>query len=100
MVIETVTFRLHDGVSREDFQRAVTESSTYLKTCKGFISRVTGFGEKGECTDFVLWETRADGERVWEIFDKAPENRAFVAAIAETVVGVKYLDLIHETGKD
>jgi len=97
MVIETVRFRLHEGVSRDDFQRAVDESTTYLETCSGFVNRITGFNEDGECFDLVLWETAEDGLRVWEVFDTAPENRSFVAAIAGTTVDMKHFDLVHLT---
>ena len=96
MVIETVRFLLNDGVSKAAFQQAVEQSTGYLRTCQGFINRVTGFGDEGECIDLVLWETRADGERVWQIFDAAPENRAVSATIAETTSGVAYFDLVHE----
>ena len=96
MVIETVRFRLHEGVDKAKFQQALEQSTVYLRTCQGFINRVTGFGDERECIDLVLWETREDGERVWEIFDAAPENRAFIAAIAETTSDVTYFDLVHE----
>jgi hypothetical protein len=95
MVIETVRFRLHEGISRDDFQRAVDESTTYLETCNGFINRITGFNEDGECFDLVLWETAEDGLRVWEIFDAAPENRAFIATISDTTINMKHFDLVH-----
>ena len=97
MVIETVQFRLHNGVSREDFQRAVIESTKYLETCTGFIDRIFGFKEDGECFDLVLWETAEDGPRIWDEFDAAPENSAFVAAIASISVDMKHFDVIQMT---
>ena len=96
MVIETVRFRLNADVDKDAFQQAVEQSTVYLRTCQGFINRVTGFGDAGECIDLVLWETREDGERVWQVFDAAPENRAFIATIAETTSEVAYFDLVHE----
>lgn len=54
-VIEIVQFRLAEGVNREDFVAAATDTMPALCATDGFIGRILSEGEDGSWTDHVGW---------------------------------------------
>ena len=54
-VIEIVQFRLAEGVNREDFVAAATDTMPALCATGGFIGRILSEGEDGSWTDHVRW---------------------------------------------
>jgi len=58
-MIEIVTFRLAEGVSREAFIAAAADTMPALCATDGFIGRTLSEGEDGAWTDYVKWTNGA-----------------------------------------
>jgi heme-degrading monooxygenase HmoA len=80
--VETVRFRLKDGVAESEFlrhNRKVEEE--YLVRRPGFQSRQTARGEDGEWLIIVHWASTEDAEATMSEFSAAPEAEELLAAI-------------------
>lgn len=80
--VEIVTFRLKDGVSREEFvEETVSMEREFLGKLKGFVDRDTGISEDGEVVVVLHWESAGDAQASINKFVDAPQTKAFTAMI-------------------
>lgn len=55
--IETVTFKLNDGVSREAFVEAAQAINDFVSKRDGFVSRRLSCGDDGLWIEHIEWKT-------------------------------------------
>ena len=61
-VIESVTFRLAAGVSKDDFLQAVESSTAFVKSQPGFSARRLSCAENGTWIEHIEWASLADAK--------------------------------------
>ncbi len=61
-VIETVTFKLNAGFSREDFAKSASAITDFAKSRPGFIARRLSCGEDGLWIEHIEWATMKDAK--------------------------------------
>jgi hypothetical protein len=80
--IETVTFRLKEGV---DEQRFLEENwkveDNFVRKQPGLITRETALGDDGEVLVVLHWERPEDAQGSMDKFPTAPETQDFLALI-------------------
>ena len=93
--VEIVTFRLKDGVSRDDFvAETVSMERDFLGKLKGFTDRDTGMTEDGEVVVVLHWESAEDAQASINKFVDAPQTRAFTAMIDMDTFVMKRFEMI------
>ena len=80
-VIETVTFRLEDGVSKEAFLDAIACSTDFVTSRSGFVSRRLSCAADGSWIEHIEWETMADAKGAAAAIGQAASVRPFLACI-------------------
>ncbi len=80
-VIEIVKFKLAAGVSPESFLASVSASNTFVKSCKGFISRRLSHNEDGSWLEHIEWETMGDAQAASEALMAEASCQPMMAAI-------------------
>ncbi|MBB1156109.1 cupin domain-containing protein [Amycolatopsis dendrobii] len=85
--IETIRFKLRDGVGESAFRALNHEVETrYMARRPGFQSRETAVSADGEWFVSVHWATAEDAKRTVDAFFSAPETQAFLAAVDVSTV--------------
>ncbi|OCW57688.1 antibiotic biosynthesis monooxygenase family protein [Hoeflea olei] len=92
-VIETVTFTLNDGVSREDFVAAAMAMSAWVKERPGFLARRLSCTEDGTWIEHVQWADMNAAKAAAAEIGKAPGNAGFLAAINGPTVQLMHSEL-------
>lgn len=77
-VIETVTFRLLDGVNREDFAKAATDMNSCVESCIGFIARRLSCTQDGTWIEHIEWESIEAAKVAAAGIGEDPGNAAFL----------------------
>jgi hypothetical protein len=92
-VIETVTFRLIEGVSPEQFLEAAQQATAFMTTRPGFLRRRLSCEENGTWIEHVEWASMADAKAAAAEIGKSENARAFVRAIDGPSVRLTHSDL-------
>ena len=76
--VEIVSFRVKDGVSREDFltQNKYVEENLVSKM-PGFVSRESIINEDGDVAIILHWENPESAQNSMDKFVGAPESQEF-----------------------
>ena len=80
-VIETVTFKLEQGVSKEEFLKTVPCSTDFVKEQPGFISRRLSCAEDGSWIEHIEWECMADAKRAAILIGQTDSVKPFLKCI-------------------
>ncbi|HEV7228304.1 hypothetical protein [Brevundimonas sp.] len=80
-VIETVTFRVLDGVERDAFLQAAHDATAFMKDCPGFLRRRLSCADDGTWTEHVEWASVSDAEAAAARIGQDERARDFVRAI-------------------
>lgn len=80
-VIETVTFKLEQGVSKEDFLETVPRSTDFVKEQPGFIARRLSYAEDGTWIEHIEWECMADAKRAAILIGQTDSVKPFLKCI-------------------
>lgn len=80
-VIETVTFKLNDGVSREEFSTAAKSMSDWIASRPGFVQRRLSCSEDGTWIEHIQWENMEAAKAAAAGIGKEPGNAEFLSAI-------------------
>ena len=92
-IIETVTFRLKDGVDPADFTKSATAMNAYVTGCTGFISRRLSCNADGLWIEHIEWQDM-DAAKGATAGIGAPEgNRPFLSAIDGPSVTMSHTEL-------
>lgn len=92
-VIETVTFKLNDGVSRQDFALAANDMNAFVTSCPGFIARRLSCGHDGEWIEHIEWETMEAAKQAAAAFSSVESNRGAMSAIDSSTVKLTHTEL-------
>lgn len=80
-VIETVTFKLTDGMSRERFLQAANGASAFVVAQPGFVRRRLSSADDGTWIEHIEWANLEDAMAAASAIGKDERARAFVSAI-------------------
>lgn len=93
--IETIRFKLREGVSESAFRALNHEVETgYMALRPGFLSRETALSADGEWFVSVHWATAEDAKLTVDAFFSALETQAFLAAVDLSTVSSGSYQLI------
>lgn len=92
-VIETVTFKLNNGVSRRDFAMAAETMNSYVTGCAGFLSRRLSCAEDGTWIEHIEWADMATARAAAAGLGKEPGNAVFLGAIDGSSVTIMHSEL-------
>lgn len=98
-VIETVRYRLKEGVTIEQAVKAWEDSQSFARAQPGFLSRKIAVTEEGEMLDHVEWATMEDAKAVAAAFDpgKYPELLGLVQALDESSMVMTHYTVMGST---
>ena len=97
-VIETVTFRVTDGVSEEAFLRAADEATAFMRACPGFLRRRLSRQEDGVWVEHIEWASVADANAAAAAIGQDERAQAFVRAIDGPSVRLARSELMISVG--
>ena len=80
-VIETVTFRVMEGVPEEDFLKGAKQATAFMTAQPGFLRRRLSCQEDGTWIEHVEWASMADAKAAAAKIGRDEHARAFVRAI-------------------
>lgn len=92
-VIETVTFRLTDGVSEERFLEAAQKATAFMSARPGFLRRRLSCEENGTWIEHVEWASMEDAKTAATEIGRDEHARAFVRAIDGPSVKITHSEL-------
>jgi hypothetical protein len=92
-VIETVTFKLNDGVSREAFAKAAHAMSAWVTNCDGFVARRLSCGADGTWIEYIEWADMTAAKAAAAGIGKEPGNADFLSAINGPTVIMMHSEL-------
>ena len=91
--IETVTFKLNDGVSREDFIAAANDMSPWVESRAGFMHRRLSCTADGTWIEHIQWQDMASAKAAAAEIGKEPGNANFLSAINGPTVQLMHSEL-------
>lgn len=80
-LIETVTFRVLDGVAPDAFLQAAQEATAFMNDCPGFLRRRLSCAADGTWTEHIEWASLDYAEAAAARIGQDARARAFVRAI-------------------
>ena len=92
-VIETVTFRILDGVSQAEFLAAAQQATSFMAARPGFLRRRLSCEDNGTWIEHVEWASMADAKAAAAAIGADEHARAFVRAIDGPSVKISHSDL-------
>ena len=92
-VIETVTFKLNDGVSRADFIAAAKEMNSWVDSRPGLLQRRLSCAEDGTWIEQIEWADMDAAQAAAATAPSAPENAGFMSAINGPTVQLMHSEL-------
>lgn len=100
-ILETVTFRLNDGVSDAEFMTAARGLDGYLDRCEGLCARTLSCDETGLWREDYVWTNEAAAKAADAGFMAAPEAQAFMALVARESVKMAHAQVaLHRSVTD
>ncbi|HEU4408636.1 MAG TPA: antibiotic biosynthesis monooxygenase [Polyangiaceae bacterium] len=92
-VIETVTFRLMAGVSKDQFRDAAEQATAFMTAQPGFVRRRLSREENGTWVEHVEWRSMADAKAAAATIGQAESARAFIRAIDGPSIAIAHSEL-------
>lgn len=92
-VIETVTFKLNEGVSREDFIVAAKDTSAWVESRPGFMHRRLSCTADGTWIEHIQWADMDAAKAAAAEIGKTPGNAKFLSAINGPTVQLMHSEL-------
>ena len=92
-VIETVIFRLVEGMHQERFLEAAQQATAFITRRPGFLSRRLSCEENGTWIEHVEWASMADAKAAAAEIEGAEDTRAFMSAIDGPTVKITHSEL-------
>ncbi|WP_460274555.1 hypothetical protein [Celeribacter sp. ULVN23_4] len=89
-MIETVTFRLKDGVSRSDLHARADALEAYFLSCPGYLGRVLFEQADGRWVDQISWADEASMNACDAGFRDHPAAAPYMALVEEGSVAMHH----------
>lgn len=80
-IIETVTFKLNEGVSQDAFVAAAKGMNAWVAARPGFVHRRLSCTEDGIWIEHIQWQDMPSAKAAAAEIGKAPGNADFLSAI-------------------
>ena len=80
--IETVTFELEDGISKEQFLDVVAVSTEFVQSQPGFLARRLSRAEDGTWIEHIEWETLEAARAAAAAISEAESVKPFLKCIS------------------
>jgi hypothetical protein len=92
-VIETVTFELNKGVSRDDFVAAARDMNAWVEAQPGFLQRRLSCTADGTWIEHIQWTDMDAAKAAAAEIGKTPGNASFLSAIKGQTVQMMHSEL-------
>lgn len=92
-VMETVMFKLKEGITREEFVSAAEKTVEFVTTQPGFVSRRLSCTGDGEWIEQIEWSDMASAKGAAAAIGTVEGNRPFLSAIDGPTVQMRHSDL-------
>lgn len=92
-IIETVTFKLNEGVSRDDFVAAAKDMSAWIEAQPGFMQRRLSCTADGTWIEHIQWTGMDAAKAAAAGIGKTPHNANFLSAINGPTVRLMHSEL-------
>ena len=92
-VIETVTFKLNDGISREGFAQAAKSMNDFVTSRPGFVARRLSCGDDGLWIEHIEWTDMDAAKAAAAAIGSVESNRSFLSAIDGSTVKLHHTEL-------
>jgi len=93
-IIETVLFKLEDGIDVETFSASIAGSTTFMESCPGFIARRLSSNADGQWIEHVEWETMDAAKAAASRIGSDPNTQDFVKCINGPSVQMLHTELV------
>jgi hypothetical protein len=93
-IIETVTFRLKEGVSETDFMVAAQGIEDYLDNCEGLCARTLSRDATGLWREDYVWANDMAAKAADAGFMAAPEAQVFMALVERDSVQMAHAPVV------
>lgn len=97
-VVETVTFNLNEGVSRDHFLATNPVVERFLEESPGFLTRRLAEGEDGSWVDHVEWRSMAEALTAGEQMIAREDMKPFLDLIRPDSVSINHRHLVISQG--
>lgn len=98
-IIETVLFKLKDGIDGEIFAASIPGSTTFIESCPGFIARRLSCNADGQWIEHVEWETMDAAKAAASRIGSDPNTENFVKCINGPSVQMFHTQIIKSLNK-
>ena len=95
-VVEMVTFRANEGVSKDQSQKALMALGDFVKTQPGFVSRKVSQSEDGEYLDLVFWVDLPSAKTAAAKAMQAEHLQEHFAVIDQQSMKFEHYGIFHE----
>jgi hypothetical protein len=92
-VMETVTFKLREGISRAEFIAAAKKMIEFIIIQPGFVSRRLSCTDDGEWIEQIEWSDISSAKTAAAAIGTVDVNRPFLSTIDGATVRMKYSEL-------
>ena len=92
-VIEMVTYKLNDGVSKETFVDAARAMNTWIESRPGFLQRRLSCSEDGTWIEHIHWADMASAKAAAAEIGSDPANAAALSSIDGPSVKISHSEL-------
>ena len=92
-VMETVVFRLKEGVTREEFAHAAEKATEFVTAQPGFIARRLSCTGDGEWIEQIEWSGMSYAKAAAAAIGSVEGNRPFLSAIDGPTVQIRHSEL-------
>lgn len=93
-IIEVVQFKLNSDIDESTFLEAAKSSSSFLKSCNGFVRRQLSKNNDGVWLDYVEWQTMDAAKKAAELFPSQKRLEEFISSIDMRSVVMKHNTLL------
>ena len=92
-IIETVTFKLTEGVTPEAFAAAAREANAYIEGCDGFVARRLSRADDGTWIEHIEWRDMDAAKAAAAGIGDALGGSAFLSGIDGPTVELRHSHL-------
>ena len=92
-VIETVTFKLNDGISREEFAQSAKSMNDFVTSRPGFVARRLSCGDDGLWIEHIEWADMDAAKAAAAAIGSVESNKSFLSAIDGSTVKLYHTEL-------
>ncbi|MTI09983.1 antibiotic biosynthesis monooxygenase family protein [Curvivirga aplysinae] len=97
-VFEIVRFKLAEGVQENDFIKTTEAVTTYLKNCKGFITRYLSKSEDNIWLEYIEWDNMENAKAASKDFMQQESIQPYLQSLDADSVHMSHQNLLLKVG--